>query len=272
MFSLSTQDAAHWAIEGVNGVKEIKRLRDLALRETIEVVIDNDELNRAVVEEVKTNAALEGLRQKGPLNSLPGVKPDEMQVLSGVFDANQDTDIAQVLRVAQAFVESKAAVAGRADDVYTSSHVAHLYRGAIEQHTSASAYVSLREMANLPDVGELAIQNIDTRNYILKLRTSTAGSQFRKWFHEQCAKDPSAVTKEYTDLLKASPFLESTGGRIMRYLIQVGVGLAALPYNPWLGLSMGMTAGAIDSFLVPHITGGSTPKIFLERLEGLKSD
>jgi hypothetical protein len=70
--------------------------------------------------------------------------------------------------------------------------------------------------------------------------------------------------------LQEVPGIQSATGRTIRFLAQVGVGAAsAIALDAAVGFAASMAAGAIDSFLVDRMFGGSSPKVFLERLQKL---
>jgi hypothetical protein len=210
---------------------------------------------------------------KADPNRLPGINPDQIRLLSGVLEANQQDDIFQTLRTAQACMEVHAATIASCDDVYVSDQVAELYRRPMQETAERAhpgkGFAELTRLANLPDVGELALQNKETLSDIFKLRNSTAGIQFRAWFHEKCRSDPENVTKEYISLVSEVPFIDSFKGRSIRFLAQAAVGVAGLWLNPAAGLVAGTTASVVDSYVIGSLFNNSSAKVFLERLREL---
>jgi hypothetical protein len=192
-----------------------------------------------------------------------------------VLGEDQIDDVFEVLRAAQACVEVRAAAIASCEDIYTSDQVAELFRTAMvratEQSHPGNAYVALRELANLPDIGEFALQNKDLIDSILDIRNSNSGVQFRKWFHENCRTDPLATAKEYASIISQVPTVQSSGVRTLRVFAQVAVGVAAMALAPVAGLAAGIAANAIDSYLVDRIFRGSSPKVFFERLHAVTS-
>jgi hypothetical protein len=67
------------------------------------------------------------------------------------------------------------------------------------------------------------------------------------------------------------PFVQSALGRTIRYFAQAAAGVAALPLDPLVGLGASAAVGAVDSFIVERMFKGSSPKVFMERLEQISS-
>ena len=273
-FSAPLDEATRAAIEAVNANLDKKKLAELTTRATAEFSIEVEELRTMTYGQIKKSP--EVIKAKGlvDVRRLKGIQPNQVRLLSGVLQEGQNDDIFQVLRVAQACVEVKAAANTDCDDIYTSDQVSELFRGALTRATGSAhpgnAYVELRELADLPDVGELVLQDTGLLESVLKLRNSTAGAQFRGWFQENVRTDPTNVAREYAKLLQEVPGIQSATGRTIRFLAQVGVGAAsAIALDAAVGFAASMAAGAIDSFLVDRMFGGSSPKVFLERLQKL---
>jgi hypothetical protein len=272
-FSAPLDQAARSMIDGLNLNIDKRKIADLAIKSSIEFSLDDKKLKAMTYSEIKRTQGILSAKGFVDLNKLPGVGPDQVRLSSGVYDPAHVDDIYQVLRVAHACLEVNAASELNCDDVYTSDQVAHVFRRALAEaakHASPSeSFVELRELSDLPDIGELVLSDKSVLLDLLKLRNSTDGEQFRRWFHEKCRTEPDKVAKEYIALLKQVPAAQSFGGRVVRYLAQLGIGVATMPLSPVAGWAMGGVAGGIDGFLVDRFARGASPKIFLEKLEAL---
>ena len=273
-FSAPLDEATRAAIDAVNANLDKKKTAELATRATAEFSIEVEELRTMTYSQIKKSPRV--IKAKGlvDVRRLKGIQPNQVRLLSGVLQEGQDDDIFQVLRVAQACVEVKAAATTDCNDIYTSDQVSELFRGALTRASGSAhpgnAYVELRELADLPDVGELVLHDKDLIEGILNLRNSTAGVQFREWFQENVRTDPGYVAREYAKMLQQVPGIQSGTARTIRFLAQVGVGAAsAVALDAAAGFVAGAAAGAIDSFLVDRMFRGSSPKVFLEKLQKL---
>ena len=252
-------------------------IKQLAERNTIEFTIakDGEKFDKAVYEEVQRTPALISARGFVHLARLKGISKDQVRSLGSVPGKDENDDITNVLRVAQAIIEAKAAEICLCDDVYTSDQVAKLFEGSLSR-VSAGAdpslhFAKLKEIAGLPDVGALALQEKNILKDLFALRNSANGAQFRKWFHANCKNDPANTAREYNSLLRSIPFIELATKCSLRFFAQLGVAVGMVPFDPLAGLAAGATASAIDTYLVGRILKGASPKIFLEKLNDLSS-
>jgi hypothetical protein len=266
-YSAPLNEAAKAAIDAVNAKLDKKKIAELATRATAEFSIEVEELRAMTYAEIKKSPQV--IKAKGLVNvrRLKGIEPNQVRLLSGVLQEGQDDDIFQVLRVAQACVEVKAAATTDCDDIYTSDQVSELFRGALTRASGSahpgSAYVELRALADLPDVDGHVLQNKDLFEGILKLRNSTAGAQFRQWFQENVRTNQAYVAREYAKILQQVQGIQSATARTIRFLAQVGIGAAsAVALDAAAGFVAGAAAGAIDSFFVDRMFRGSSPKVF----------
>jgi hypothetical protein len=276
-FSAPTEAAVTEILKGMPALKDPRLVKDLTLRATIEFPLENSsgELAKAVYAEIKRAPSLIKARGIVDLTRLPGLGPDHVRGLSLAIADDQDDDIFQMLRVAQSNLEANAARVAQCDDIYTSEEVAKLFRNSMsrvsQQLEADSGFTPLISIAALPDIGLLAIQKKQIVKDLISLRQSTVGIQFRLWFHQNCRAEPATVAKEYHAILKSVPFVQSALGRTIRYFAQAAAGVAALPLDPLVGLGASAAVGAVDSFIVERMFKGSSPKVFMERLEQISS-
>lgn len=270
-FSAPSDEAIRLAVDATVA-KNKRQLSRLALQATQEFAIQTEEhgFAQAVYKELGQNLSWLSHPFYADLKKLPGVTDRDVRGLSGIWAPGQDDDVFQMLRVAQACMEARAASVSDCDDVYTADQVSKLYEkgfSRIAQGTErGNQYSGLREIAGLPDVAELALTDKSHLPKILKLRNSSDGAAFRSWFHAHCAGDPRNTAKEYASLLKEIPAVQSAPARAFRYFVGAGVGVALLPADPLLGLGAGLAVSAVDNFLVDRMLRGRSPKIFIERL------
>jgi hypothetical protein len=273
-FSAPTDGAVRAAVDSTIA-KDKSGLSRLAFQGTVEFALETSDhgFANAVYNEVGQNLSFLSHPFYSDLRRLPGVKNTDVRGLSGVWAPGQDDDVFQILRVAQACMESLAAGVTDCDDVYTADQVSQLYKSGLARVARrldyGSQYTGLREIANLPDIAELALIDKSKLRDILALRNSSSGFAFRKWFHENCTGDPVNTAKEYASLLKEIPKVQSGAVKTIRFLATAAVGVMTLPADPLIGLGAGVVASSVDSFLVDRIFKGASPKIFIERLSDI---
>jgi hypothetical protein len=273
-FSAPTDEAVRNAV-GATIAKDKSGLSRLAFQGTVEFALENADhaFANAVYNETGQNLSILSHPFHADLRRLPGVTNTDVRGLSGVWGPGQDDDVFQILRVAQACMESVAAGATECDDVYTADQVSQLYKTGLSRVASrldyGSQYTELREIADLPDIAELALMDKSKLEDILKLRNSSSGFAFRKWFHQNCMGDPVNAAKEYASVLKEIPKVQSAPIKTIRFLATVAVGAMTLPLDPLVGFGAATVASSIDSFLVDRIFKGASPKIFIERLSDI---
>lgn len=271
--SASTEEVLEWLVAGVPTIRDKRKLRDLGLRSTIEFSLQDNNVGFAKVVYDQVAQIPDVLSGYGwiELNRLPGIKPNEVRILGTTLGSDREDDISQVLRVARACIEARAAQVAGCDDIYTSDQVGKLFqkgfRVLAERAKPSGSYEIIKKLAGLPDVGELALQHTSIIEDLLRLRSSASGAQFRSWFHEKCrTENAEMLAREYASVLKSVPFIGKSGPKTIRFATQVGLAALMLPFDPLVGLATGATVGAIDTFLVERIFKGATPKIFLEQL------
>ena len=275
-FSAPTDEAVRNAV-GATVAKDKNGLSRLAFQGTVEFELQTADhaFADAVYNETGQNLSIMSYPLHADLKRLPGVTNTDVRGLSGVWEPGQDDDVFQILRVAQACMESVAAVATECDDVYTADQVSQLYKSGLSRLARrldyGSQYTELREIAELPDIAELALADKTKLQDILKLRNSSSGFAFRKWFHENCMGDPTNTAKEYASVLKEIPKVQSAPIKTIRFLATAAVGVAVLPLDPMFGLGATTVAGSVDAFLVDRVFKGASPKIFIERLADIAS-
>ena len=150
------------------------------------------------------------------------------------------------------------------EDLSTACPIGHVLKAkedrVVRDREAEGHWMTLREIANIPDVAESILQDNDQLAKLITLRQSTHGCAFREWFHENCRSNAVETGREYANLLKQSGLLEGKMTRVMRFLASTAVGLQ-------FGDISGISAAAADSFVIDRLIKRPSAKIFLRRLE-----
>jgi hypothetical protein len=201
------------------------------------------------------------------LKHLVGIKPNQMRIHANPdMPDDRHDEISVLLKLAHTNLELRAAVEAGCNDASTSSPIGGLLKAKRERvaNQSEKPFAILSEIAGVPDVGEAVLSGKATLGDLIKLRDSINGQDFRSWFHENCTDDPIRVAREYADLLKEVPKVDSTMGRIIRFGLTSATGF----FGP-VGAALGLGIGAVDSFFVSDLLRGRSPKFFIEDLSDL---
>jgi hypothetical protein len=226
-FSAPSVEAVRNAV-GSTIARDKSGLSRLAFQGTVKFALENADhaFANAVYNEAGQTLSMLSHPFHADLKRLPGVTDTDFRGLSGVWEPGQDDDVFQMLRVAQACMESVAARATGCDDVYIADQVSQLYKNGLSRVASrldhGSQYTALREIAELPGIAELALIDKTKLQDILKLRNSSSGFAFRKWSHENCMGDPVNTAKEYASVLKEIPKVQSAPIKTIRFLATAG--------------------------------------------------
>lgn len=199
------------------------------------------------------------------MDRLTGIGPDQVRLCGPSHGNWQGDEIDMVLALAAANTELRLAQFAGCSDSSTSSPVGHLIKGKAQRSFARSqaeeSFVVLREIADIPDIGEGVLDKQVPIDDLLKLKHSRNGEQFRNWFHKNCRTNPIATAREYTTLLRTIPRIQSLPLKVMRFILTTAIGAV-----PGLGQVLGGVAGAVDSFFIEKLLRGSSPKFFIEDL------
>jgi hypothetical protein len=106
--------------------------------------------------------------------------------------------------------------------------------------------------------------NVGTVPFIEVVKLLDSADKFRHWLREQPA-DANLVKAYYQETIKDS-WIEKLPGKAIRWSVFTGIGFGIDAIGAGgLGIAAGITAGAIDTFLVDKLIGGWTPHQFVER-------
>ena len=259
--------AIDWALRGLDKPPNSPKLRDAVIQVTRELSLGEIE------QEVRHETYMDVLKsphlrqffalRNHDLDQLAGIGPKNVQIHGGPDSNWQGDEIGVVLALAATNLELRMLQLAECSDASTASPVGHLLRAKAErccgEHAS-SGFAVLREIANLPDIGESILQGSTAVDRLIRLRQSRNVEQFRCWFHENCRSDPLGTAREYAKLLEEVPPVRSLPARVLRFIITATLGL--LPG----GTLIGTAAGAIDSFLLDGWFSGHSPKLFIDDL------
>jgi hypothetical protein len=268
----SADKAIAWALGGLNEKVKDPKLSELAAKATSEV--DANQLCEVVRHETYTDILKSpSLRAEFAIRStemshLAGIGANQVRIYGGPGTPVKD-EIDKVLMLAAANVEMRLADLTDADDISTINPALSLLNAKVERTygTDASkAFIELKEIANISDIGEVVLQKSATISDLIKLSLSTDGIQFQQWFHDNCRKDTLTTAKEYANLLKQIPAAERGRGKTLRFAVTSAIGAI-----PVIGAIAGPAVTAIDSFVLDRFLKGHSPKYFIEKLEKLTS-
>lgn len=263
-FCAPMDEAIHWALDGLQNVKEKTKLITSVMNATTEIAasVISDEISREVSKDVAGSKTLRldlGLDGKN-LRRLPGIKPAEVRIYGGEFPDRTSNAIEAMLGIAHANLELKAAEEVGADDLSTACPIGHVLKSKEERlSNSAQKWLDLVEIADLPDVGELLLADRSSLDKFLKLRRSSNAVEFRKWFSDNSSDDPKKTATGYVKLLREVSLVEGPLARCIRFIGTTAVGLK-------FGDTSGTLAGALDSFVVDRLVRRPSAKIFIEKL------
>jgi hypothetical protein len=261
------EEAIRWALGGLQAGPIDPILARLAQRATVELL--GTEISDALRRETYSdflNAAWPGAQLTAPSmnpDRLPGVEPGGIRIYGGPDAKIAGDSVDAVLALAAANIELRMAQVADSSDLSTSAPLGHLLKQKARRNLAADvsgAFVQLREIADVPDIGELVLGGHADVTHLLRLAESRDGEQFRPWFHANCRTDAVTTGREYARLLKAIPAVQSVPVRVLRFLITTVFGKIPI---------LGDAVGALDSFVIDRILRGSSPKYFIENLSTL---
>lgn len=87
---------------------------------------------------------------------------------------------------------------------------------------------TLFEINNIPDISKINCHDQGTFNDFLKIVRSSNANDFRKWFHNNKNNNERVLVKEYVNLFRSLPMIQSLPLKILRFVITSGLGLLPL--------------------------------------------
>ena len=263
-------EAATWALSGLNAQIAIAELVPKIVRVTTELdimAIGKEITHEAYMDVLNSNELREWFAKRSKdMNRLAGIKPDAVRFFGGYEDEKLDSDeIGTLLKIAHANVELRVADLSTCKDLNTASPIFDVLRAKQGRKiASQNPFAALRELANVPNIGEGVLAKAISIEGLLKLRVSRDGEAFREWFHRHDSGDSTAIAKEYIRLLTAIPEAQSFPGKTLRWIVSTALGAV-----PGVGPVLGPVVGAVDSFLVDKLARRPSPKFFIEKMTKL---
>ena len=136
------------------------------------------------------------------------------------------------------------------------------------------SFAVVRELAGVPDIGALVLQDAVTMQQLIKLRDTRDAVAFREWFHANFDREPLGVAKAYAEMLERATIQVSWPARIIRFVIgqviSVGVGWLAAG-DPVGGAVGGAVSTSLNEWLCKNIIRGNSPKFFIDNLRQLEA-
>jgi hypothetical protein len=266
-------EAISWALGGSNAPTRDPLLFSLAEQNTREINMPIQEIRHETYMDVLNSPSLREAfcLRNSDLDNLAGINLKQIRVYSGPDVNCSGDEIDTLLSIAEANLELRLRELAGCSDSSTLSPVGHLLKAKAERSLggldAAEAFAVLREIADVPDVGEGVLNKQATVGELLKVSRSRSGEQFRKWFHENCRDSPIATGKEYAALLRDVPRIQSMPVKVLRFIITSGLGAI-----PGIGLILGLATGAVDSFFIEKWLRGNFPKYFIDNLRQIKTE
>jgi hypothetical protein len=146
-------------------------------------------------------------------------------------------------------------------------------RGEASVRRGNESFAIVRELAGVPDIGDLVLRDAVTIEELIKLRETRDAVAFREWFHANCDREPLGLAKAYAEMVERVKIQLSWPARIIRFVIgqvvPVGAGLAI--GDPLTGAAAGVAATALNEWLCKNIIRGNSPKFFIDDLRQLEA-
>lgn len=266
-FSASLESAVEWGISVNKEKPKDSKLASLVLEKTDEITAKSvvaQIRHETYMDVLESNylSSLFALRNRN-MNRLARLKFNQVRASKRHYAPTwQGDEIDVVLALAQTNLELYLAQASGCVDSSTASPVGHVIK-AKAQRTFADKspfqdFAAFKEIADIPDIGDGVLQKNISVKRLLKLRQSTNGEQFRRWFHENCRDNPTRTAKELFSLVSEVPGVQHVAIKVLRFIV---TSLLPWPFAP--------IGGAIDSFVIDRMFRGSSPKYFIEDLRQL---
>jgi len=264
------EEAIAWALGGLNVKISDARLVERVVRATEEV--DLEPLGQAIRHETYMDIlkspelrATFGLRNTD-MDHLQGVEPNGVRIYGGMDTEWEPDEINVVLSLAMTNLEFRLAQHAGCTDSSTASPVGHVIKAKAQRLAASSGpferFAQLREITEIPDLGEGVLEKAIPLEKLVKLRRSRRARQFRRWFQKRCQGDTASIGREYAKLVGEIPVVGSLPARVIRLLITTGIGFT----HP----AAGVVAGTVDSFVLQEAFRGDSPKFFIEDLRQVR--
>lgn len=273
-FCAPVPDAIQWALRGLAIDSIDPSLPRLVEQATLE--LDANSLVDDVRKETYADILSSPLLQQSfsvlntDLDHLAGIEPNQVRIYGGPQIAWSGDEIDAVLALAATNLELRLAEAVQCLDASTASPMGHMLKAkagrVFESSESAKSFSELCEIANVPDIGEAVLQNAVSVEQIVRLSDTRNAAEFRTWFHAHCRDNPLETAKQYVELLRDTPRIQTVPAKIIRLIVTTLVGLI-----PIIGQIVGPAASALDSFYIERVLRGHSPKYFIDELRQIET-
>lgn len=261
-------EAIDWAVSGLNRPISNPAIKVVAARATQEINVD-DHLN-AIKHETYTDILedpyLHGLfaLRNSNMDRLSGIAPNQVKTYEGVNPNTPNDEIELVLSLARTNLEMLLAAESGCADCSTIMAVGHLIKSKMRRHdvqnSGVEEFAVLREIADIPDLGEAVLNKELGVRDIINLRDSRHYRGFREWFHQNCRTDPITTAREYSQMVQRLSAVQSFPGRVLRFIVTSALGVVGSP-------AVAASASVIDSFFLEKWFRGASPKFFIKDLQ-----
>ncbi len=244
------------------------RLCSLILEKTIEVsaATIESEIWQRTISDIQNNLNCYPEFCNIPdLVNLPSISEAQIYLIGDETAGIENPLVMRLLEMSVAQTELLLAKKGAASDFSIGrGYVRQLLNRVIDTSYN-TALTELFKLSEIPDLLPLINCGQVQLEQIIKLRESSSGKGFREWFHINCRHSSSEnIQREYIQLLKSIPNVNSNGGKFNRCLF--GLAVSAIPY---VGPLLGVLYNVIDYFKTEELVNGKSPQLFLQKLEGL---
>jgi len=244
-------------------ISEINKLKKLFQKqsEALEMSEIIDTIKRDSFNDLKKTTQWKeeyNFSDKDLLFALPGVENMQVRILGPGTDTQNniiDTLLTLTLFNIELYLASKFACSSAETGSPLGNLIELKTNRLLNQDNLTANMWTLFEINNIPDISKINYLDKKVFNYFLKISENSNAVEFRKWFHEKKNYDEKEILKQYVELLKSIPNIQSVPSKILRFVITSGLG--TIP-------PIGMVASFLDSFVVEKVFKGKSPKFFVE--------
>jgi len=202
------------------------------------------------------------------LDNLPGISQNQVRI-TNLYNPQQHDEIDLLLRLALMNFEIYLAyVAGEADltssldvDILLRAKADRLLKRIHRAKGVSEGFSKILRINRMVDInvavaaGELGFGDI------AKIRGSSGGQDFRKWFHKSVADSPEEACREYVAAISRPNLTDKLPVKTIRFLLTF---LGSIPGV--VGLILGPTISFMDNFLLGKWLRGYSPKFLIDEL------
>lgn len=247
--------------------RELKRLPELLVAASDELEMGQvvDATHRdAYADLMQTSLWRESYQWPNPdLLALPGV--EEMQVRVIGPGLNIATDVVSCcLALGLINIELHLANLFDCTSTTTAMPVGDSIRFKLNKLTggeqSTDRLWTFLDVTGVPDLSTPFLADKTHISKFIKLTDGRDAQAFRQWFHQNVDLTEKELIKAYIDALHDTPWIQQTGGRVLRMAASLGLGAFGL------GWVVDAAASALDNFVVDKYARRRGAKFFIGQL------